>query len=66
MIKAKDPHGPWSEPLLVKKGTGFIDPSPLWDDNGKAWLVYAFAGSRAGVKSVLMVSSMNPEGTHVR
>lgn len=65
MIKAGKPEGPWSEPVLVKEGTGFIDPSPLWDDDGKAYLVYAFAGSRAGVKSVLIVSRMNPEGTHV-
>jgi beta-xylosidase len=63
MIKAKDPQGPWSEPVPVKKGKGFIDPSPLWDDDGNAYLVFAFAGSRAGVKSVLIVSRMNPEGT---
>ena len=42
-----------------KAGKGLIDPSPLWDDDGNAYLVYAFAGSRAGVKSVLMVSRMN-------
>ena len=65
MVKAKDPAGPWSEPLLVRKGRGMIDPSPLWDDDGNAYLVYAFAGSRAGVKSMLMVSRMNPEGTIV-
>ncbi|HKJ40613.1 MAG TPA: family 43 glycosylhydrolase, partial [Sunxiuqinia sp.] len=63
MIKAKDPKGSWSEPLLVKAGKGLIDPSPLWDDDGKAYLVHAFAGSRAGVKSVLMVSEMTPDGT---
>ena len=63
MIKAKDPKGPWSEPLLVKGGKGLIDPSPLWDDDGQAYLVHAFAGSRAGVKSVLMVSRMEPDGT---
>ncbi len=63
MIKATDPAGPWSEPLLVQPGKGLIDPSPLWDDDGKAYLVYALAGSRAGVKSVILVSRMNMEGT---
>lgn len=63
MIKTKDPAGAWSEPVLVKGGKGLIDPSPLWDDDGKAYLTYAFAGSRAGIKSLLMVCSMNAEGT---
>jgi beta-xylosidase len=63
VVKAKDPRGPWSEPLLVKEGKGLIDTSPLWDEDGKAYLAFAFAGSRAGVKSVLMVSEMNAEGT---
>jgi beta-xylosidase len=47
----------------VQGGKGLIDPSPLWDDDGKAYLVYALAGSRAGVKSVILVNQMNAEGT---
>jgi beta-xylosidase len=30
MLKAKDPAGPWSEPLLIKEAKGWIDPCPLW------------------------------------
>jgi beta-xylosidase len=63
MTKTNDPRGPWSEPILVKGGSGLIDPSPLWDDDGKAYLVHAFAGSRAGVKSVILVHEMEPNGT---
>ena len=63
MIKAKDPAGPWSEPLLIKAAKGWIDPCPFWDDDGKAYLVSAFARSRAGIKSILVVSRMNEEGT---
>ncbi len=63
MIKAKKAEGPWSEPVLVKSGKGLIDPSPLWDDDGKVYLVYAFAGSRAGIKSMLVVCTMNADGT---
>ena len=63
MVKATNPAGPWSEPLLVQPGKGLIDPSPLWDTDGKAYLVYAFAGSRAGVKSVILINRMNAEGS---
>ncbi len=63
MVKTSNPRGPWSEPLLVQPGKGLIDPSPLWDEDGKAYLVYALAGSRAGVKSVLMLCRMSNDGT---
>ena len=65
VTKAKDPAGEWSKPLLIKEATGWIDPCPLWDDDGNAYLVHAFAGSRAGIKSVLVVNKMNKEGTRI-
>ncbi len=63
MLKAEDPRGEWSEPVLVKEGKGLIDPCPLWDEDGQAYLVHAFAGSRASMKSVLAVTRMTPDGT---
>ncbi len=63
LIKAKDPAGPWSEPLLIKAAKGWIDPCPFWDDDGKAYLVSAFARSRAGIKSILVLSRMSEDGT---
>ncbi|HEX8566530.1 MAG TPA: glycoside hydrolase 43 family protein [Pyrinomonadaceae bacterium] len=63
VTKTKNPAGEWSEPLLIKEAKGWIDPCPLWDDDGNAYLVSAFAGSRAGIKSVLVVSRMNADGT---
>ncbi len=65
LVKTKDPKGKWEDPILVMEGKGLIDPSPLWDDNGDVYLVHAYAGSRAGVKSLLSVNKMNPEGTKV-
>lgn len=65
LTKAKNILGPWSEPVLVATGKGLIDPCPLWDDNGKAYLVHAYAGSRAGVKSIIVVKEMNKEGTKI-
>lgn len=63
MVKAADPAGPWSEPLLIKEAKGWEDPCPLWDDDGKAYLVSAMVGSRSGIKSILVLSRMNLEGT---
>ena len=65
MVKAEDPAGEWSEPVLVKAAKGIIDPCPLWDDDGKCYLAYAWAGSRAQINSVLCVAEMNAEGTKV-
>jgi beta-xylosidase len=63
MVKTKDPAGIWDEPVLVKESKGIIDTCPFWDEDGKAYLSYAFAGSRANVKTVLMISEMIPDGT---
>jgi beta-xylosidase len=65
LVKSKNPAGKWSEPLLVQEGKGLIDPCPLWDDDGKVYLVHAFAGSRAGIKSIVVVNKLNAEGTKV-
>lgn len=62
MSKTKNPAGPWEPIILVQEGKGLIDPSPLWDDDGNAYLVHAFAGSRAGIKSLLVVNKMSPDG----
>ncbi|MEO8403240.1 MAG: glycoside hydrolase 43 family protein [Chitinophagaceae bacterium] len=63
LVKAKKAEGPWSEPILVEAGKGLIDPCPLWDDDGQVYLVHAYAGSRAGIKSVIVVKKLNKEGT---
>lgn len=65
MLKAKEAEGAWSKPVLVKSGKGLIDPCPLWDDNGKVYLAHAYAGSRYGMKSLIVVCEMNPEATEV-
>jgi len=65
MIHSSKPDSEWSEPILIKSGKGLIDPTPLWDDDGKAYLVHAFAGSRAGIKNMLVISTMNSNATQV-
>lgn len=63
MTKTTDPAGVWSPLTLVKAGKGLIDACPLWDEDGKAYMVHGFAGSRAGMKSVLGIFEMTPDGT---
>jgi len=65
LTKAKNAAGPWSEPVLVEGGKGLIDPCPLWDNDGQVYLVHAYAGSRAGIKSIIVVKKLNREGTKV-
>lgn len=65
MVKTQDPKGDWSAPVLVKKAAGNIDACPLWDDDGKVYLVHAFANSRAGVSDVVQVQELTSDGTEV-
>lgn len=65
LTKAKNSKGPWSDPVLVYAGKGIIDPCPLWDDDGNAYLVHAFAGSRAGIKSVIAINKLSRDGMKV-
>ena len=62
VVTAHDPAGPWAEPHLVQEGRGLIDPCPFWDDDGRAWLAHAYAGSRAGIKHRLRIRPMAVDG----
>ena len=63
MVKTKDPAGEWEEPICVIPGKGMIDTTPLWDDDGRCYLVNAWANSRSRFASVLTVRKLNAEGT---
>jgi beta-xylosidase len=65
MTKARDPAGPWDSLVLVREAKGWIDPCPLWDDDGNVYLVHAWAKSRASINSMLTLNKMNAEGTRV-
>jgi beta-xylosidase len=64
MVSAQNPAGPWSAPVLVDDAKGAIDPCPFWDEDGKAWLIHAFAKSRAGKNNMLVLKPMSANGTH--
>lgn len=65
MITATDPTGEWSRPHLLLEGKGLIDPCPLWDDDGKAYLAHAYAGSRSGIRNKLHLRPMSSCGTRI-
>ena len=63
MVKTENPAGRWSKPLCVIEGKGLIDTCPLWDEDGRCYLVNGWANSRSRFASVLTVREMNAEGT---
>ena len=58
---AEDPAGQWSEPWLLARAKGWIDPCPFWDDDGQAYLVHAYAFSRSGLKERIHLRPMTPD-----
>ncbi len=62
MSRTEDPYGEWTLPHLVREAKGWIDPCPFWDEDGQAYLVHAFAGSRAGIKSIVVLHRMSADG----
>ena len=62
MTKAKNPAGPWEPLVHVHKAKGIIDTCPFWDEDGKAYIAHGYAGSRAGVKSIIGMIEMTPDG----
>jgi len=63
--RARDARGPWEPLTLVKAAKGWIDPCPLWDDDGSMYLVHAWAKSRAGFNGVLTVNKLTADGSRV-
>ena len=63
MVKTQNPAGQWEKPVCVIKGKGMIDTTPLWDDDGRCYLVNGWANSRAQFASVLTVRELSADGT---
>lgn len=65
VVTAEHFNGPWTAPRLLLAGRGIIDPAPLWDDDGNAWLVHAWAKSRAGINNIVTLRRMDPQATRM-
>ena len=63
MVKSKDPAGEWEAPVCVIEGKGMIDTTPLWDDDGRCYLVSGWANSRSKFASVITVRELSADGT---
>ena len=62
VVTAEHPLGPWSKPVCVRPAKGFIDPCPYWDEDGRAYIIHAYARSRIGFKSILGIFEITPDG----
>jgi beta-xylosidase len=60
MSTAKSAAGPWSPLVQVKKVSGWEDPCPFWDDEGKAYLVHSVLGA-----GPLILHRMSADGTQL-
>ena len=62
MVKTKNPAGEWEAPVCVIEGKGMIDTTPLWDEDGRCYLVNGWANSRGKFASVLCVRELSADG----
>lgn len=60
MVSARKAEGPWDPPVTVIAQAGLEDPCPLWDDDGKAWLVHSKVGA-----GPLILHRMSDDGRSV-
>ena len=61
---AQDPSGDW-EMHHVLDVTGWINPCPLFDDDGNMYLAHSFAASRVGINNVLYMHKMSNDGLSI-
>ena len=65
MIRTQDPLGEWEKPVCLLEAKGLIDPCPLWDDDGNAYVIHGYARSRSGIKSIIGMFPMSWDGLRV-
>ena len=65
VVTAKDPREKWSEPVRIFEGKGWIDPCPFRDDDGRCYMVSAYARSRIGFKSILRLTELSSDFTKI-
>ncbi len=58
-----DIYSKWEGPICIDPVPGHIDPCPLWDEDGRVYMVYAYAKSRTGFNSRLHVCQLDKDIT---
>lgn len=64
VARSKDIRGEFRLNCLVES-KGWIDPCPYWDADGKAYMVFAYARSRCGIKHRLSLVEMDDDCTRL-
>lgn len=62
VARSADPYGEFQLNCLCQ-AKGWIDPCPFWDDDGKAYMVFAYARSRSGIKHRLDIVEIDAQCT---
>ena len=58
VARSANPYGEF-ENNMICRSKGWIDPCPFWDDDGKVYMVFAYARSRCGIKHRLALIEMD-------
>lgn len=60
VARSQDPYGTFQLNCLCQ-AKGWIDPCPFWDEDGRAYMIFAYARSRCGIKHRLALVEMDPD-----
>lgn len=60
VARSSDIRGEFELNMLTHT-SGWIDPCPVWDDDGRAYMYFAFAKSRCGIKHRLALIEIDSE-----
>jgi beta-xylosidase len=64
VARSRDPYGEFELNMLCE-AKGWIDPCPLFMEDGSAWLVHGLAASRMGMNNMLYIHRMSDDGFSV-
>ncbi len=64
VARTEDIYGEFRLNMLCQSN-GWIDPCPIWEDDGRAYMVFAYARSRCGIKHRLSLVEIDPACTRL-
>lgn len=65
VARSTDPRAEFELNLLCES-CGWIDPCPFWDDDGKTYMIFAYAQSRCGIKHRLSIVELDEDCRELR
>lgn len=64
VARCTDPYGEFELNCLCE-AKGWIDPCPFWDDDGRTYMIFAYARSRSGIKHKLALVEIDENCTAI-